>query len=95
MDVDVFIDGVSEMCNVNSIEVKHIATDSVKIDNYDLWKEHEMLILMLPISLTLSPYCKLQNASSLHKIYTSFFSVFTALSSADLSSLHPGVVVLF
>ena len=32
MDLDnVFIDGVSEMCNVNSIEVKHIATDSVKL----------------------------------------------------------------
>ena len=38
------------------------------INNYDFWKEHEMAILTVPISLTLSPYTRiyeLRNASDL------------------------------
>jgi len=38
------------------------------INNYDFWKEHEMAILTVLISLTLSPYTRfyeLRNASGL------------------------------
>ena len=61
--------------NADAYESGHVVAISGKkieiyspINNYDFWKEHEMAVLTVPISLTLSSYTRfyeLRNASGL------------------------------